>query len=373
MKPNVYKAIYNNFPAGITIIDEKGDYLAANSVACNLLGYSEKELLWMNFMDLICNKNRALVFEKFNRMKQLVPYDYIINVRTKSGDARVLNCHVFAIDENKFASWFQDVTDRIKIEKDQQSKKRYFELANVIFLTLDTHGLVQDINNKGCELLGYSKEDILGKDWFVNFVYPDDLERVIDAYYTTVDSGNIEKAEHFENRILTKDYGYRQISWHNSIIKNELGEVDLIISVGNDITDIRKTQETLVVSERKYRSLFENPDIDIAYYSLDGRILSLNRKAACDLGGIPSDFIGKSVFDVGKKKNADLTLKHINETLMSQESKRYETLIQLPKGPRWFLSIYSRAVDFHGNVTGIYVAAIDITKEKELSEENKQA
>ena len=45
-----------------------------------------------------------------------------------------------------------------------------FDMAAVIMLVLDANGRVERINPKGCEILGYRVEDILGKDWFDHFI-----------------------------------------------------------------------------------------------------------------------------------------------------------------------------------------------------------
>ena len=47
------------------------------------------------------------------------------------------------------------------------------DVADFIYLALDLNQKVVLINKKGCEILGYSEEEIIGKNWFDNFLPKD--------------------------------------------------------------------------------------------------------------------------------------------------------------------------------------------------------
>ena len=47
---------------------------------------------------------------------------------------------------------------------------QFLDLVGVIIVVIDSDQKVSYINKKGCEILGYEKEDILGKNWFDNFL-----------------------------------------------------------------------------------------------------------------------------------------------------------------------------------------------------------
>jgi len=59
--------------------------------------------------------------------------------------------------------------------REAQQFQSYIEHAGILFLVLDRNGRVTLINRKGAEILGYPKEEILGKDWFTNFL-PEDVQ-----------------------------------------------------------------------------------------------------------------------------------------------------------------------------------------------------
>jgi len=44
--------------------------------------------------------------------------------------------------------------------------QKYFDLAGVMFVALNSKGEVTLINQKGCEILGYEEKELMGRNWF---------------------------------------------------------------------------------------------------------------------------------------------------------------------------------------------------------------
>ncbi|MGB9682813.1 MAG: GAF domain-containing protein [bacterium] len=122
--------------------------------------------------------------------------------------------------------------------------KRYFDLVQIVVVTLDREGRVTFINRKGCEILGYEESEIIGKDWFSNFLPRDKGKEAFQIFKDIID-GKVEITEYYENPILTKDGKERIISWRNSILRDNKGVVVGTLSAGEDITELRKTEEDL--------------------------------------------------------------------------------------------------------------------------------
>ncbi len=56
-----------------------------------------------------------------------------------------------------------DVTD-LKRERDRA--QRYLDIAGTMILVLDSAGRVSLVNRRVCDLLGWSEEELVGRDWF---------------------------------------------------------------------------------------------------------------------------------------------------------------------------------------------------------------
>jgi two-component system cell cycle sensor histidine kinase/response regulator CckA len=145
------------------------------------------------------------------------------------------------------------ITERKKVEealsREKERAETYLNLAGVIMVAIDSHGIVTLINKKGCEILGYDEADVLGKDWFQNFV-PERIARIVKPVSEQLLRGEIEPIEFFENPVLTRSGKERLIAWHNSIIRNEAGKITGTLSSGEDITERERLQAQLAQAQK---------------------------------------------------------------------------------------------------------------------------
>ncbi len=143
-----------------------------------------------------------------------------------------------------------------QIKEERDTCQRYLDLAGTLFVASDTHGIVTLINQKCSEVLGYPKEEIVGKNWFEHFI-PERPRADVFQVSQKLLAGEIEPAQYYENPVLTKSGTERLIAWHNTILTDKDGTICGHISSGTDITERKAMEEQLRESERKYRLLFD--------------------------------------------------------------------------------------------------------------------
>ncbi|MBI5344874.1 MAG: PAS domain S-box protein, partial [Deltaproteobacteria bacterium] len=105
------------------------------------------------------------------------------------------------------------------LRKERDRARRYLAAAGVMMVVVDTEGRTLLINRKGVEILGCREEDILGKNWFDNFV-PEHARDDVRAAFAGMKrdypySAGIEHAGYFESPVLTDGGTERVILWHN--------------------------------------------------------------------------------------------------------------------------------------------------------------
>ncbi len=128
----------------------------------------------------------------------------------------------------------------------------HLDFAGVIFIVLRPDQTVELVNKKGCDVLGYSKEEIEGRNWFDNFLPPDAKEEARNVFSKLL-NGEHEAAKHFENYILTSDGSVRLIEWHNAYLRDDDGNIIGTLSSGHDISDRKVLQSRLVKQETEKR------------------------------------------------------------------------------------------------------------------------
>jgi PAS domain S-box-containing protein len=136
-----------------------------------------------------------------------------------------------------------------QIVKEKERAERYLHIAEAIIVILDNEGKVRRINRRGCDVLGYAEDEIIGKNW-IETVIPQELREAIYEVHSQVISGELEPVEYFENEILTSNGEERTITWHNSYYRDDNNNIIGSLSSGQDITE-RKQGEVALLKAKK--------------------------------------------------------------------------------------------------------------------------
>lgn len=159
------------------------------------------------------------------------------------------------------------------------------DISGTMIVSLDAKGRIRSINVEGCRILGYRREQLLGRDWIETCV-PQRIREEVRGVATKLYAGTVEPVEHYENPVLTASGEERTIYWHNTITRDEDGGVFEILSSGLDITD-------RVEAERRHRVIFERAANPIARLALDGTILDSNPQTQRVFGYSAEELRGK--------------------------------------------------------------------------------
>lgn len=205
-----------------------------------------------------------------------------------------------------------DMTQQKAAEKlliaEQDKASNYLELANVMFIAMDTEGTVTLANRKACEVLGWNEEDIVGKNWFDNFL-PVRLRKAVRSVARQIMRGDLKPVEVYENPVLTKSGQERLIVWHNTTLRNEVGEIAGHLATGEDVTSRKLVEEKLLLGDR----ILEASQDHISVVGSDYTYRYVN-KAYTDAHGIPAsqiigvnvaDLLGTKIFERLVKPNLD--------------------------------------------------------------------
>jgi len=114
--------------------------------------------------------------------------------------------------------------------------KKFVDKAKFIFIILNNEGTLEYLNDEACKVFEYSKEEVIGKNWFDIFLPECDRAKLSYSWKQSIDSGQ-ELFNNYTNNLITKYDKKRIIEWNNSFEKDKNGFVKKIISVGRDITN----------------------------------------------------------------------------------------------------------------------------------------
>ena len=115
--------------------------------------------------------------------------------------------------------------------------RKIIETANAPIFGIDKAGLVTEWNAKASRLLGFSKEETIGKNLVENFItdeFKESVNKVLAAALIGSETAN------FEFPLFTKAGQRKEILLNATTRRGPNGEVTGVIGVGQDITQIRE-------------------------------------------------------------------------------------------------------------------------------------
>jgi len=131
---------------------------------------------------------------------------------------------------------------RLYFRNEMARSERYLKISMAMIIGLDRNGAVNLINRRGCEILGYSKKEILGRNWF-EAVVPDQSRDEVYRNFLKIIAGEIEPLRRYESCIHTKNGVTRYIDWNNDIETNRKGMIIGTLSSGQDITERKRVEK----------------------------------------------------------------------------------------------------------------------------------
>jgi diguanylate cyclase (GGDEF)-like protein/PAS domain S-box-containing protein len=121
--------------------------------------------------------------------------------------------------------------------------QRYLDVAGTIIVVLDSSGMIQQINRRGCEVLGYSEVELNGRDWFEVAVPEDVRESARETFARTLAGITPESPPDPESAVVTRTGERRWVTWTGRIVPTVAGAGDGLLIAGEDVTERRAAQE----------------------------------------------------------------------------------------------------------------------------------
>ena len=157
------------------------------------------------------------------------------------------------------------LTQRAKLRRSEQRFRSYFDLPLVgVAITSPAKGWVE-VNDRLCELLGYSRQELLQMEW-AQLTHPDDLPADLHDFQRVL-AGEIDGYQ-LDKRFVRKD---GRILWVNLAVRcgrRPDGTVEYFTAILQDISEREQTRQQLEDSERRYRLLSESSTDVIWLYDL---------------------------------------------------------------------------------------------------------
>ncbi|MGZ4928773.1 MAG: PAS domain S-box protein [Halobacteriota archaeon] len=267
----------------------------------------------------------------------------------------------------------RDVTERKRIEEsvrcERDQAQQYLDTAEVLMVVLGPSGRITRLNRKGCEILGVQQEQILGLDWFEQFV-PYHAQQKARERFGRIIAGEIGPLRRHQNPVLTAHGEERDMEWHNALLTDATDTIIGTLSSGTDVTERNRIEAALERSERKYRELVQGVNNVILQTDLQGTITFANKYGLQLFGYADAELVGRKFIDtlLPAMDRADAAFaSFINELRDAPRGYIQRVSENVTKEGRrlWIEWMCTALFDAKSNFAGVLGAGIDITSRLE--------
>ena len=264
----------------------------------------------------------------------------------------------------------QRAESTVRYERDRA--QRYLDVAQVILLNLDVEGRITLINRKGCELLGWTERELLGRD-FLDTCLPARTRVALRTRFHEVLGGDCAV---IETAVLTRSGGELLIEWRNTLLRDDAGDVVGTFSSGTDITERNRAVEALRTAEERMRFALENANVGIWDLDYVTGTLRWSETIEIQYGLQPGTFAGTIEAFIERVHPDDraMVLETFANAAKSGADFCFDHRSMRPDGTvRWLSGAGRVQLGDHGEPLRGVGTSLDVTERRALEEQYLQA
>jgi PAS domain S-box-containing protein len=303
-------AFFHTSAVGTVQIGLDGRFIEVNDRLCQITGYSRQEMLGMTPGDLTHPDDRQHEEEVLSAYLQGLTGDYQAEKRYVRKDGRIIWVQVTAAlirdsqgKAYRSAGIIQDITERKQAEEAlKESEERYREIVETTDEGVATHepdGTITYVNRRMADMLGYSREEIIGRS-STDFADNEERKVVVRARKSLKEQGSFSK----ERKLRRKDGSILWTLVNATPRRDCAGNFLGYMAMHTDITERKAAEEKLRKSEERFRAVQENSidrfTILKPFYNDQGEIVDFtyiyqNARAAKTAGRSPEELVGRRI------------------------------------------------------------------------------
>lgn len=257
---------------------------------------------------------------------------------------------------------------QVQLKQSEERFKMLFDKAPLGYQSLDANGYFVEVNQQWCDLLGYTREEVIGK-WFGDFLSPDNKEAFRKRFPVFKSQGFI----HSEFEVLHKSGTPLFIAFEGRIGYDAEGEFKQTHCILQNITNQKAAESALIESEKKYRNIAENMSDVVWQTDLNLQTLYISPSVEKLLGETPEEHLKRKI----EYKFPEHTIVEVHKLLLEELEKEKDPLVDRKRSRTievehykadgtiiWIEMSISITRDENENATGFLGVSRDITHRK---------
>ncbi|MBP0905680.1 sigma 54-interacting transcriptional regulator [Mariniflexile gromovii] len=336
-KDESYKSLIDQATDAIITYSLDGIIYNYNKVAYTSLGYTEKEFSKLKIQDFIVGE----IIQDQNNLKKLLKGESIIFSRKFiRKDKSVLDVEISAKlqKDGKILGIARDVTSLKKAEIDLKLAKEFTDKLIMSMqeglLIVNPKAEIMMVNDAFCNMLGYSKEELIG----LNLPYPFAKEEDFGEMSKTKDRVATGEAPFFKFEFIRKNGEKFWASFLAGNITNDVGEVIALFGTVKDVSEEERAKKLLEDNAAKSN---QKKNVILELASLVGTDYREALKKITKLSAETLDVARVSIWEFNDKKN-EIKLEDLFD-LNNQDSEK-GIILKETNSPNYFEAIFKNKI-----------------------------
>jgi PAS domain S-box-containing protein len=362
------KPIEDAMLAGVVAMaNVTGRLIYTNPAFCNIVGWSEQELLGQAppFPFWPPEDSENIMKILISRLSNEEPPEIEIRFQRKNGERFPVLIKTAPLTDGQgnkigIVSTIADITrqklSETRLRESHNLLNSIIEGTNDAIYLRDLEGRYLMMNTSGAKLFGKSSEEIIGRH-MSEFFSPEFVRKFEELDQRILKSGKIETAE---NKITIKGVDHIFLTTRGPIRNNE-NEISGFFGISRDITEKKRAEDILQTSEERLAAVIDNSTAVIYMKDLEGKFLLINRKYE-DLFHISrKDLIGKTPYDLFPVGIADKFRANDQQVIKKKGPIEFDETVPHDDGPHDYLTVRFPLLDNKGEVYA-YVESLPILR-----------
>lgn len=269
----------------------------------------------------------------------------------------------------------KNITSRKRAEKalreSEQRFRSYFELPLVGIAIISAQQTFIDCNDKLCQILGYSKDELKWLSWF-EITHPEDVSSEMVCFRNLADKRDEYS---LDKRFIRKDETVIYSSISARCVRSLEGKIDYFVVLVNDVTDKKQAEEALYDKERFLRLVIDNIPQMIFWKDINSVYLGGNKYFAQVLQLDEVEKIVGKTDDELIWTNQAPWFQTVDRQVMETDTPIYQMIEEFYQEEglqRWVKTNKIPLHDLHGQVIGILGTSEDVTLQVQAEHMLKQ-
>ncbi|KAA9327609.1 PAS domain S-box protein [Hymenobacter busanensis] len=317
-----YRALFDHAYDALFIYDERGHLIDCNHTAVQLLGTTRPLLLAAGLMayvrpDAEARKQPAWLTESdeleavlqtartgeqqacwwYGQRPDLTPIDGWLTLHR----LEVAGTYRVQLTLRNVTQPQEPYKEAVQLQVQTQAHPSHqlrdvLSRANLCYLLLDAEAKVVDFNDYFAHLTGYTREELLGRDYFDVFAPPMEREPRRFAFNKAWQEHQLQ--DFFERALLTRDGKQHTLYWYSEFDRDASGAPTGVLFVGRDLSEGQVVQRVMTDNRTRLQDFLDNAHDLIQNLSIDNHFLFVNKAWKEKLGYDDDDLPNLTLSDV---------------------------------------------------------------------------